>query len=191
MVQFEKRSCELRKSLKGLANLCCKDDLRQKLMGVFFDKGFMVATDAHGLLKVPAKVYGFLEEELELLEGKIIPSSVIKELSDMQSFGVEEGVFKCYTKKGARIDIPFNEIQEKFVDYESVIQGSHRECEVADIGLNADVLKRVQDAMPYTMTMKLTFNGHNKAILVESNDTDLIEGMIGVVMPCIIDYRHS
>lgn len=190
MVHFEKRSCELRKSLKGLANLCCKDDLRQKLMGVFFDNGFMVATDAHGLLKVPAKVYGFVEEELELLEGKIIPSSVIKELSDMKCFGVEEGVFKCETKKGARIDIPFNEIQETFVDYEYLIR-ENLECELSAIGLNADVLKRVQDAMPYTISMKLTFNGHNKAILVESNDTDLAEGMVGVVMPCIIDYRHS
>ena len=75
---------------KGLDKVVCKDDLRPVMGVAYIDKGNIVATDAHHLVKIDLSFFGIAQEDAELLEQKCIDIDTIKKL----------GVLKMLIKSG-------------------------------------------------------------------------------------------
>ena len=192
MVQFEKKNCPLRKSFKGLAAICKGvNELRFNMKGVYFEGDYMVATDAHVLVKIPLLMYGFDEEEIQHLNGKIIPGSKFAELAKLDRFTVEVDRFVGRDKKGGMVIILFEEIKESFPEYQRLYNEftTAKTRDLPFIALNAEVLLKAQNALPYADHLRMNFIGTREAIVVRpspvNEPTPYLDGCVGLVMPCL------
>ena len=193
MVQFEKRNCPLRKSFKGLAAICKGVGWeRPDMQGVYFDGDYMVATDAHVLVKIPMLIYGFDEDEIQLLNGKIIPGSKFAELAKLDRFTVEADRFVGRDKKDGMVIILFEEIGAAFPQYER-LYNEYTMAKVKDlpsISLNAEVLLKAQNALPCATHLRMDFRGTREAIVVRPSPVvnepiPYLDRCVGLVMPCL------
>ena len=193
MIQFEKRNCPLRKSFKGLAAICKGvDELRSNMQGVYFDGDYMVATDAHLLVKIPLLIYGFDEDEIKYLDGKLIPGGKFTELAKLDRFTVEEDRFVGRDKKEGMVIILFEEVVESFPRYQDLYNEftMAQTKDLSGISLNAEVLLKAQNAMPCATNIRMDFRGTMEAIVVRpspfvNEPIPYLDRCVGLVMPCL------
>lgn len=158
MSKVEKRNFGLKMQFA-----CGNDDLRPVMQHVYFDNGFMVATDAHVLVKAAAQHFSdFDKSEVEILNGKFIHKNTFKKiLSCDQVIVTEEGVQDLATKdiyKFATVDI-------KYPNYNAVIP---KETSPIDyIGISTNIVTRLFKVMQNIDGVKLLFSGSNRAIKIE------------------------
>jgi hypothetical protein len=120
-------------TLENFKDIVSKDDLRPKMTGVFVsDDGHLVATDAHKLIK-------FKSNEYNKYAGKII---------NLKTF---------IASKGKKLDF----IDEKYVDYQSIIPRENEEIEnlptynFYNLAKSAIAIKKLQDSDIFNINFKI------------------------------------
>lgn len=164
---------------------CGKDDLRPIMQHVFFTNGYMIATDAHVLIKAKTSVFtDFSEDEIQHLEGKFVHRDTFAKLLKVKMIEVDESGFKdLATKDLYNFSVP----QGKYPNVESVMPGINTK-EIDCIGLlpnNINPLFKIMSTSDFS-TLRLSFFEKNKAIKVTSelhNPSDII----GVIMPSMLN----
>ena len=175
--------------LKVFDKITGKDDLRPILSGVFFDKGYAVATDSHKLVKVSLELYGL--EDCNLLDGYFMPNEVLSELKvkKNQMIFIEKGSVVFIGTSGRIIKtLPLVLMEEvgKYPNYEAVIPKER--MPVDRFGINGKFLTDIQNI--YTMsgygdgnTLSINTHGENKAMTLTDK-----EGLFtGLLMPIMIN----
>jgi hypothetical protein len=120
-------------TLENFKDIVSKDDLRPKMMGVYVtDDGHLVGTDAHKLIK-------FKTNEYSQYAGKII---------DLKTF---------IASKGKKLDF----IDEKYVDYQSIIPRENEEIEnlptynFYNLAKSAIAIRKLQDSLIFNINFKI------------------------------------
>lgn len=174
----EKRNFRLK-----MHKACGNDDLRPVMSYVCFDNGYMVATDAHLVVKAKVSEFShFTPEEIELLNGKFLSSDTYKKILSCKSVVVEEeGVVDLKTKTVYK----FQEIDGKYPNYNAVLDVPR--AEIDGIGLTPKLAKRMFDILSGTdfQTCHLKFGGKNKGITI-SHPTLLESDFVALMMPAQI-----
>lgn len=167
-----------------IENACAKKDIRGALNQPHFDmaKSNLVATDGHILAVVPVP-------ETTDDHGGPVPLDAIKEarkkanLTPAGEAGIELNGSAKITS-GAQYPIP---TAPEFPDYQRVIPDNASAFEVA---LNADLLKRLADAITTDGLVRLQFQPQDTAAKPDATKsirvqplTDDVESH-GVIMPC-------
>lgn len=175
--------------LKGFDKLTSKDDLRPVMCGVYFDKGYAIATDAHKLVKVSLELYGL--ENCDLLDGCFMPNEVLSELKvkkDQMIF-IEKGSVIFVGASGRIIKtLPLVLMEEvgKYPNYEAVIPKERKPLE--RFRIDGKFLTDIQNI--YTMSgygdgtnLFINTHGENRAMTL----TDKKGLFTGLLMPIMIN----
>ena len=159
--------------------VCSTDDLRPVFENIFFEDGNMIATNAHILVvNNIAECSSFKPEQIEILNGKFIHKNDYAELLKSDIVSIKEDGF--YIKNGTRQKaILFNNIDKPFPNYKALFSETAKTTEY--IGIDPTLVCKIQLALPYKRSMKLTFNGKNKTIYVDCVDMEYKSK--GLIMP--------
>ena len=175
----EKRNFRLKMHLA-----CGTDDLRPIMTYVCFDGGYMVATDAHLLVKAKVNQFShFTQEEIELLNGKFLSSDSFKKVLKCKEVVIEEEGIRDMKTKAL---YSFQEVDGKYPNYEAVIpQGQN---EIDEIGLVPKTAKRMFDILCGTdfYLCHLKFSAKNRAIKI-AHPTLLESDFVAILMPAQIN----
>jgi len=88
-----------------------------------------------------------------------------------------------YIKNGTRQKvILFNQVDRPFPNYKALFLDKPESTEF--IGLDPELITKIQCALPYKHKIKLTFNGKNRSIYV--NCVDMEYKSKGLVMPKVV-----
>lgn len=167
-----------------LQNIVSKDtEYRLALCYAIIQDGYVVATDCHVLVKIDLN--DWLDEEVvKAMEGFALDINTLKTLSQTKwkDIKVNDSIITLREKNGNSLDLfvkyRFTQNQTfadsngnklTYVDYNAVIPSESNETEMSKIGLSTKRLNEVSEALGTINGVKLTFNGHNKAIIVRPN----------------------
>lgn len=171
---------------KKISIACGSDDLRPVMSHLFFDNGYVIATDAHLLLKQSLKEHAFTEEEISIMNGKLLHRAAFDEIFRYDHVTVSEAGFTC--RKGpVKCIIEFSECENKFPDYEAVIPKTKLQP-IDEIGLNMKIIHKIsQLTLSYNKNVKFSFRAKNKAVIITPLDGDVEPGAdLLLVMPVMI-----
>ena len=176
---------------KGLDKILCNDDLRPTLGVAYIDKGNIVATDAHQLVKIDLSFFGIEKEDADILEQKCIDIDTIKKLGSLKAnqnwFIDEQGiiVYKANSNKVGLI-YPLEDMQEvgNYPNYNAVIPESP--VEQSSFGVNPNFMLNVAKVYEAKEkdNLKVVLHGKGRAITMRSK----CEKFLGLVMPVKIDF---
>lgn len=162
-----------------LETICSNDDLRPAMQCVYFKDGYVYATDAHVAIKQHLSLHDIDEECAKILDGKLLHKSHLQIMKKCDWFEILPNGIK--SKKGM-MTITHEFYDDKYPDIEKVIP-KKANSSLNVLGLNAVLLKKVQDVMFQTegQHLKLEFTKPNGAILL----TTMIrpEHQVGLIMP--------
>jgi hypothetical protein len=163
---------------------CSKDDLRPVLQHVYFDSGFMLATEGHILVKAAVQHFShFDKSEVDTLNGKFIHKNTFKKIIACEQVIItENGVQDLATK-----DVyAFSNVEQKYPNFDSVIPTKVEAIE--SIGINPKIAATLMKVLsnPEITTIKLEFSGVNKGIKITTPGYN--EGTIYcVLMPAALE----
>ena len=179
---------------KGLDKVVCKDDLRPVMGVAYIDKGNIVATDAHHLVKIDLSFFGIAQEDAELLEQKCIDIDTIKKLGVLkanQKWFINEQGINVYKANSSKVGLiyPLEDMQEigRYPDYNAVIPSL--EVEQSSFGLNPQLMLNVEKIYAGhkekdESALKIVLHGRGSAITMKSKCAKFL----GLVMPVKIDF---
>lgn len=174
--------------------VCGKDDLITKFHDVYFENGFMYATDSEIVVKASIKHYSNLSEnEMRILEGKRIPAQVFDKIyksktSDLLVYITEEGVeekgilyrYSRNADKSPRFDKLFEAFNDKPITDNSIKR----------IGINPAHLDRLSKSLKQkgdpSNHFHLYFNGETKSVKVLNSYHDEKQ-LVGLIAPVAIN----
>lgn len=173
---------------------CANDELRPVMSHVLIKNNCAVSTDAHILSKINLLQCKWPEHVLEHLNGKMIHQDLwrlIKRYKDYQiiNIDIDETTNKCYLQyKSFRLYIDVVEQKEMLYPlWENVIPKNDQQTEINEIGLNMNLLKRVNPIANFMNIIyeeqqgsRFRFFGSNKAVLIEPPSD---KGSFVLVMP--------
>lgn len=155
----EKRNFRLKMHLA-----CGTDDLRPILSHIYFENGFMIATDAHILVKAAIQNFSDLDRsEVDLLNGKFLHRNTFKKLLSCSQVAVtEEGIQDLATKDIYRFADPGG----KYPNYEAVIPTEA--SPISEIGINPKTANKLLQVLSCddVLSIKLNFTAANRAIKI-------------------------
>lgn len=177
----EKRNFKLKMNIA-----CGSDEIRPSMSNVKFENGFMVATDAHILIKAKVKTFSdFEESEVEILNGKYLSSDTFKKVIACKHVVVtEDGIEDMKTKALYK----FTEV-DSYPNYDAVMDVGLK-SPIDEIGITPVVLNRMLKIIstPDFGSCRFSFAAKNKAITITSNNGDFSENDFrAIVMPAQIN----
>lgn len=183
MKNNEKRNFRLKMNLA-----CAKDELRPALTYVCFNNGYMVATDAHIVIKAKITSFShFTDEEVEILNGKYLSSDTFKKVLACKHVVVtDEGIIDLNTKV-CYVYASEEDLDGKYPNYESVLLKSEL-LEIDKISINPVIAKKLFTIISTSdfYNCILNFRGKKKAITI-SHPSLLESDFTAVIMPVMID----
>lgn len=162
---------------------CGTDELRPIMQHVYFDNGFMIATDAHVLIKAAIQRFSdFDKSEVDMLNGKLLHKSTFKKiLSCEQVVVTENGIQDLATK-----DVyAFAQMDMKFPNYNAVIPGERGP--VNRVGINPKVASKLLTVLntPEFINIELNFTQENRAIVIKPIGEEN-ESLTAILMPVLL-----
>jgi hypothetical protein len=141
------------------------DDLRPVMQHVYFENGFMVATDAHILIKAAVHHFSdFDQSEVDILNGKFIHKNTFKKILSAPMVQItEEGVVDLATKDVYK----FAEECGKYPNFEAVIPKSTGAIE--QIGVTPAVVQKLFKilASANIHTASMNFEAANRGVVIK------------------------
>jgi DNA polymerase III sliding clamp (beta) subunit (PCNA family) len=170
--------------------VCGSDDMRPVMRNVYFKDGYMFATDAYLGIKASIKYFtDFSEDEIKLLDGKMLTKKTFAVLTKSKWIEVKEDGIHCMENN---ILYFWSKEEGKYPDLNKMIEQtfSNERTPLREIGLNPEYLSKLNKAMKYGSggynQMKLSFSGSMKAIAVTMTENP-IENIKGLIMPININ----
>lgn len=163
--------------------VCGNDDLRPIMQHVYFENGFMVATDARVLIKAAVMHFSdFDQSEVEILNGKLIHKNTFKKILSIPMIAItEEGIVDMATNDVYK----FSMCNGKYPNFEAVIPKVVGE--ISEIGITPAVASKLFKVLSTQdiYSLKMSFEAANRGITLKS--TGEIEGALtAVLMPAMI-----
>jgi len=159
MSKPEKRNFSLKMNLA-----CGSDDLRPIMQHIYFDNGFMIATDAYIIIKAAVgKFSQFDQSEINILNGKFIHRNTFKKIMSCRSVSITEaGIVDLATK-----DLYcFADPEVKFPNYEPIIPTTN--APIKRIGLTPKIAAKIFTILSNTDadSVKLEFTSEVSGIKI-------------------------
>lgn len=179
---------------KGVDKIICQDQLRPVMGVAYIDKGNLIATDFHHLIKINLSFFGIQKDDADKLEQKCIDIDTIKKLGALkttQRWFVNEQGINIYTRNDSRVGLiyPLEEMAEvgNYPNYEAIIPED--EFELGSFGVNPQLLLNVQKVYDNykdaeNSVLKISLHGKNKPLTMKSWDGEFL----GLVMPKVVDF---
>ena len=178
---------------KGLDKIVCKDDLRPVMGVAYIDKGNIVATDAHHLVRIDLSFFGISQEDAELLEQKCIDIDTLKKLGALKAsqrwFINEQGINVYKANGNVGLIYPLEDMQEigKYPNYNAVIPES--QVELSHFGVNSQLMLNVEkvysgNGVGDPSQLKVMLHGTNRPITMRSG----CDKFLGLVMPVNLKF---
>lgn len=183
--QERKNFCSSFKVFKCAAQ---NDELRPAMNSVYFQNGYVYATDAHMLVRAKiTDISNFTDEEVALLEGKSIHAKLLKSVYSHNFVEVKaDGFHASDEKQGWEIVYLFND--EKTAptppNFEVILSKSEH-AELDKIGLKANLLSKLTSAIGCGDNTRLDFTGRSSQIKV--SEIGNVLDIKGIIMPMMID----
>ena len=160
----EINSTDLQQSISKVLFATANDDLRPTLSGVYFDNGFIVATDAHKLVKVESSINGNF----------ILPKKASQQLKNL--LPKDTNVTLQYNQTNAlfsfdNITIITRLIDGKYPNYEAVIPKENPNRLSINRQEFISVLKRME-VFANKQTNQIRLDLSDFEVLISSEDTD-------------------
>lgn len=124
-----------------------KDELRPAMQHVFFKDGFLYATDAHVLIKQYMKLHDFTDEEIKILNLKMIHRESLIQIKKYDLFEVQEEGILCVGNYNQRALFQYadNESVGQYPDCDAVIKDEHGQ--VSEVGIKPEFLTKISKCM--------------------------------------------
>ena len=179
---------------KGIDKIICQDQLRPVMGVAYIDKGMIVATDAHHLIKIDLSFFGIEKDDADKLEQKCIDTDTIKKLGALkatQRWFINEQGINIYKNNSDKVGLiyPLDEIDEvgNYPNYDAVIPQD--EVELSSFGMNPQLMLNVEKVysnykLSESSNLKISLHGKNRPITMKSECTKFL----GLVMPVNIDF---
>ena len=179
---------------KGIDKIICQDQLRPVMGVAYIDKGMIVATDAHHLIKIDLSFFGIEKDDAEKLEQKCIDIDTIKKLGVLkgnQKWFINEQGINIYKSNSDKVGLiyPLEEMAEvgKYPNYDAVIP--EHEAEISSFGMNPQLMLNIEKVysnykLPESSNLKISLHGRLKPVTMGSECTKFL----GLVMPVKIDF---
>ena len=173
--------------------LCGDDDLRPALQHVFFNQGYIVATNAHSLVAISMNDLGFSEEIAADLEGVLMHKDQFKQIvGSKKSLSIvkdDEHLFICVNGGALHPTIKNGLKDIKYPEWDKVINLNieNGESSVNEIGMNYKLINNIGRALsPLSSHSQLCFlfNEKSMAIHIKLNDENIKS--MAVLMPVTI-----
>lgn len=170
---------------------CSKDEMRPSINYIKTTRDNIQCTNAHIACMIPTE-YVFDEEFIRSIsdEGILIHNEDFKKMRGYDYFVLDGKYIKC--KHSKKRDFVFEYETElnvgKFPMIEQVIpdRNTIEPMQLDSIGINADYLKNIQDALGFS-GLRLTFFGSSKAILINHSQKDCeYPDAFGIMMPLML-----
>ena len=160
----EINSTDLQQSISKVLFATANDDLRPTLSGVYFDNGFIVATDAHKLVKVESSINGNF----------ILPKKASQQLKNL--LPKDTNVTLQYNQTNAlfsfdNITIVTRLVDGKYPNYEAVIPKENPNRLSINRQEFISVLKRME-VFANKQTNQIRLDLSDFEVLISSEDTD-------------------
>lgn len=160
----EINSIDLQQSISKVLFATANDDLRPTLSGVYFDNGFIVATDAHKLVKVESSINGNF----------ILPKKASQQLKNL--LPKDTNVTLQYNQTNAlfsfdNITIVTRLVDGKYPNYEAVIPKENPNRLSINRQEFISVLKRME-VFANKQTNQIRLDLSDFEVLISSEDTD-------------------
>ncbi len=138
---------------------------------IFFSDGNVYVSDKHILVTQSLKKHGFLEHEIEQMNGKHISGETYMEILTYNFVTVEDGYFVCrglYSPDEIKYMLIENE--DKMPDFNKLLKDTvHYDNELDDIYIFDRILSKSYSVLFLPMRMHFTFDKMPNAILVRSS----------------------
>ena len=177
---------------KGLDKIISQDELRPVMGVAYIDKGNLVATDAHHLVKIDLSFFGIDKDDAEKLEQKCIDLDTIKKLGALkasQRWFINEQGINIYKNNSDKVGLiyPLEQMAEvgNYPNYDAVIP--ENEVEQSSFGMNPQLMLNVQKVYSNyeaADNLKIILHGKQRPITMKSR----CEKFLGLVMPVKIDF---
>ncbi len=168
---------------------CSRDELKPDLQYVFFEEGYIWATNGVILARQSLKaIHGFSKEEVDMLEGKRLHSSVFKAILGHYIIEIKEDRIDAHLGTEI-ISYWYSKNQDKAPDYKHAVRSSVEFSNpVSQIGINAKLISTVDKIMVYNMEgyISLTFTEQNKAIFIGTPNYKL-KDQFCLLMPVMLN----
>ena len=171
---------------KGLKKLCGNDPLRPVFRGAHIINGYIIATDAHHLVKIDlVKFFGISKELVNQLNGKFIPIEILTELERItkkEFVRIDSKGFHTHYKS-----MLFRDNDFKIPDFDKVIEDDVKKESIDTFNIRGHYLVNIQNI--YTneglLIESLTINtfGPHKNLKIQNKD----KSFVGIIMPLNIN----
>lgn len=179
----------IKKNFKSKLHLACaNDDLRPSLNYIYFDKEYLYCTNAYIVIKQKISLHDFSQEEIDLLDGKLIHKNVFKDILRYKFVIATNDGFLVNIDSENKILFKFSEFNDenKFIDNIKNVFNEKQDGELNEIGFNSTYLNTISNAFVGNYkSVVLKFSQENKGILVRLNDSSKEEQM-AILMPIMI-----
>ena len=163
---------------------CSNDTLRPAMSCIYFKDGFAYASDAYILVKNSLQECSTISAaQIELLNDKYLPAKSYANILKYDDIIISEDGIEAI-KDGNKVFFYFAK-DLKFPDAEKVIQESLNKPKVQsfEVGLNIDMLIKLNKALCGAEKCKLQFTGEGSAVILQSME----QSSVGIIMPIIIN----
>lgn len=159
------------------------DELRPAMCCAYFKDGFVYATTAHIAVKQSlSAVHRFSDEEIALLDNKMIHGKILKKLHGHDDYKVTKSGIEAKDGWAGRITYHFYDGNERYPDIDAVIP-TGKEVNKPGFGINAKYLDMLSKAMfGSNYGLLFEFKEGSSAIVVKTKDFDCTD-QLGIIMP--------
>jgi hypothetical protein len=169
-----------------LDKICSTDDLRPVFERIYFKDGFAYATDTHVIVKVNVKrISSFSDEEIGLLDGKLLHKNAYKELL---KFGVAKIEADGITGIGSYYSALFKFHNEdyEYPNTDAIFNRKDGSQKIISevISFDPALLKNIMFAFPDERYLQLSMENTVHGIICRPYNDDL-DGSIAVLMPAL------
>lgn len=163
--------------------ICCTDNIRTHMNHIWFNNGYLHATDGHAAIKQHLSLHEFSEDEIKMMQDKWMHRSIFPDIYKAEYLKVHEKGIVGVSKTGHETLFTWANVSDRFPDLDYILTQEMEETPLPSWAINPTLLKRVYDAMVmnFDSGVKLTFTGARRKIIVEP--VDYSELQIAIIMP--------
>jgi hypothetical protein len=173
--------------------VCADDELRPVQGYLCFKDGNVYATDAHIAIAAPLSfVSNFTDEEIDLLEGKLIHATQFAQLLKMRETYVKDdgAKFECKTAHGETVIIPILTEEQigRFPNVENVLADAEKNAKELGTQLQRVCFKPslLADIVAAMNAKIIEFYFAKQAGAIVVRDQDKTNEIRAIMMPCLI-----
>jgi len=165
-----------------------KGSSRESFDGVYFHKGYLLATNGSILIKQNLLNYSFLPHQIKAIEGKFLTTIAFEKIRGFDYMDVRPDKIICFSgSMKTRAEFEYHDLEKNYPDYEAIMRDQELSFEVYSVGLNFANLKKISPLLlEKNGSAEFRFTGENKAVFIKSIGYDWFEETI-LLMPIIID----